>query len=378
MNTNTLQIPNILPIVPIKNKVLFPGTALPLQIGRKDTAQLMQRIYKSVDNKDTKYFVGCVPVKPPVPTTTNSTNSEHTNTSSKKVADETPNQSTPTSELHEYGCAARIIRLERPVGGIGGRFFVVVEGIKQAKICQIIANTPLTIFLNLGIARIHIDQYIFGRPYLEAEVTVYPEPVMRNDDQELQDLAISLKSTGRELFIILQDLKLPVQMLTQLQKFIDGASPGSLADLLISTIEPPYEEKLKVLDAHDLKSRMTAAIDILTRQIHMLKITQKIHSTVEGKLDKKHKEFYLRQQLNAIKEELGERDDTSAEEDDVADLTRRLQEAGLTPDGDVPNALPDKAAQRELKRLKRMHPTQAEYQIVRTYLEWLSEIPWSK
>ncbi|CAG8605089.1 7471_t:CDS:10, partial [Cetraspora pellucida] len=310
------------------------------------TAQLMQRIYKSVDNKDSKFLVGCVPVKPPVPTTTNS---EQTNNFSKKVTEETLNQSTPTSDLHEYGCAARIIRLERPVGGKGGRFFAVVE----------------------GIARIHIDQYVSGGPYLEAEVTVYPEPVMPNDDQELQDLAISLKSTGRELFIILQDLKLPVQMLTQLQRFIDGASAGSLADLLVSTVEPPYEEKLRILDAHDLKTRMTNAIDIVTRQIHILKISQKIHSTVEGKLDKKHKEFYLRQQLNAIKEELGERDDSSTEGDDIADLTRRLQAAGLTPEA-------DKAAQRELKRLKRMHPTQAEYQIVRTYLEWLSEIPWSK
>ncbi|CAG8691492.1 4333_t:CDS:10, partial [Racocetra persica] len=346
MSVNTVQIPKTLPIVPIKNKVLFPGTALPLQIGRKDTAQLMQRIYKSVDNKDSKYLVGCVPVKPPTPTTTNS---EQTNTFSKKVNEEILNQSTPTSELHEYGCAARIIRLERPVGGIGGRFFVVVE----------------------GIARIHIDKYVSGGPYLEAEVTVYPEPVMPNDDQELQDLAISLKSTGRELFIILQDLKLPVQMLTQLQRFIDGVSAGSLADLLVSTVEPPYEEKLKILDAHDLKTRMINAIDIVTRQIQVLKISQKIHSTVKGKLDKKHKEFYLRQQLNAIKEELGERDDASTEGDDIADLTRRLQEAGLTPEA-------DKAAQRELKRLKRMHPTQAEYQIVRTYLEWLSEIPWSK
>ncbi|PKK80821.1 ATP-dependent protease La [Rhizophagus irregularis] len=112
---------------------------------------------------------------------------------------------------------------------------------------------------------------------------------------------------------------------------------------------------------------MSIAIELLARQINILKVTQKVHST----MSKKHKEFYLRQQLNAIKEELGERDDSSHEDDDITDLTKRIKEAGLSPEA-------NKAAQRELKRLKRMHSTQAEYQVVRTYLEWLSEIPWSK
>ncbi|RGB34686.1 Lon protease C-terminal proteolytic domain-containing protein [Rhizophagus diaphanus] len=112
---------------------------------------------------------------------------------------------------------------------------------------------------------------------------------------------------------------------------------------------------------------MSIAIELLARQINILKVTQKVHST----MSKKHKEFYLRQQLNAIKEELGERDDSSHEDDDITDLTKRIKEAGLSPEA-------NNAAQRELKRLKRMHSTQAEYQVVRTYLEWLSEIPWSK
>ncbi|RHZ45245.1 hypothetical protein Glove_682g46 [Diversispora epigaea] len=345
--------PNVLPIVPIRNKVLLPGLALRLQINRKDTVLIMQKIYKSSDNKESKSLIGCVPVKPitskenpdeniPSPDSFGSFKSA----SPKKTIEQTFDQSNRSSDLHNYGCAARIIRLDRTVGG---GFTAVVE----------------------GISRIRVDRYVFERPYLEAEITIFPEPAIPHDDQELQGLAVSLKSTGRELLAMLQELKLPTPVLTQLQKFIDGASAGALADLLISTVESSYEEKLKILDAHDLKTRIATSIDLLTRQIHILKISQKIHSNVEGKLSKKQKEFYLRQQLNAIKEELGEHYDSSTDDDDVTDLTKRLQEAGLKPEA-------DRTAQRELKRLKRMHPTQAEYQVVRTYLETLSEIPWSK
>src|SRR5438874_7691877 len=97
----------------------------------------------------------------------------------------------------------------------------------------------------LGVVRIRVDNYVLERPYLEAEVTVFPEPSVPKDDQELQELAISLKSTGRELLALLQNLKLPTPVLTQLQKVIENASAGVLADLLISsTIDSSYEEKL--------------------------------------------------------------------------------------------------------------------------------------
>lgn len=100
----------------------------------------------------------------------------------------------------------------------------------------------------------------------------------------------------------------------------------------------------------------------------VLKISRKLQSTVEGKLGEKQREYILREQLNAIKQELGEKDE---EQDEIEDLNKRINDASLPPEA-------GKAAQRELKRLKRMHPSMAEYQVVRTYLEWLSELPWSK
>ncbi|CAB4476219.1 uncharacterized protein OCT59_010402 [Rhizophagus irregularis] len=351
MNDSFNDVPKILPIIPIRNKVLLPSASLVLQVVSKDSVQLLQRIYRSAENKESKYIIGCVPVHPPSynkleskDTTTapfTLTRNGNRNSTPKKTIEETFNQSIQPSDLHKFGCAARIVKLERTVNG----FIVRIE----------------------GVIRIRIDKYVLERPYLEAEVTVFPDPSVSKDDNELQELANSLKTTGRELLVIFQNLKFPTAYLIQLQKYIENGPVGLLTDFLINTIECTYEERLQILDAHDLKTRMSIAIELLARQINILKVTQKVHST----MSKKHKEFYLRQQLNAIKEELGERDDSSHEDDDITDLTKRIKEAGLSPEA-------NKAAQRELKRLKRMHSTQAEYQVVRTYLEWLSEIPWSK
>ncbi|KAI8921049.1 Lon protease C-terminal proteolytic domain-containing protein [Powellomyces hirtus] len=150
---------------------------------------------------------------------------------------------------------------------------------------------------------------------------------------------------------------------------LDSTSPGQLADLFASMIDLSMDEKLQILETTDVKTRITRTLELLTRQIQVLKISQKLQSTVESKLGKKQREFFLRQQLDAIKKELGEEED--GEEDEVADLGTRIADAKLPEEA-------SKAAGREIRRLKRMHPSMAEYQVVRTYLEWLSELPWEK
>src|SRR5687767_980672 len=127
-----INLPNVLPIVPIRNRVLLPGLPIRLQIGRKDTVLLMQKIYKTADNKESKNLIGCVPVKP---TTSKSNPDENIpspdslgsleSVSPKKAIEQTFDQSNRSSDLHNYGCAARIIRLERTVRG---GFTAVVEG----------------------------------------------------------------------------------------------------------------------------------------------------------------------------------------------------------------------------------------------------------
>lgn len=136
MNDPFNDVPKILPIIPIRNKVLLPSASLVLQVVSKDSVQLLQRIYRSAENKESKYIIGCVPVHPPSynkleskDTTTapfTLTRNGNRNSTPKKTIEETFNQSIQPSDLHKFGCAARIVKLERTVNG----FIVRIEGNK--------------------------------------------------------------------------------------------------------------------------------------------------------------------------------------------------------------------------------------------------------
>ncbi|EGF78737.1 hypothetical protein BATDEDRAFT_12969 [Batrachochytrium dendrobatidis JAM81] len=151
---------------------------------------------------------------------------------------------------------------------------------------------------------------------------------------------------------------------------LQSTPPGQLADLFTSMIDLTLDEKLEILEMVDLKPRLTKVILLLNRQLQVLKISQKLQSTVQNRLGQKQREFLLREQLEAIKKELGENDD-GKDADDVVDLTKRIAESKLPEE-------PLRAAQRELKRLSRMNPNMSEYQVIRTYLEWMAELPWSQ
>ncbi|KAF9344134.1 hypothetical protein BGX26_004750, partial [Mortierella sp. AD094] len=249
------------------------------------------------------------------------------------------------ANIHRTGCAARLVRLERAVGG----FTVVLE----------------------GLVRLRLNKITSQSPFFEADVTPLPDKAVDKADQELQDHIVALRSTSREFVSLLQSLKLPAPVLTQLQRFLDNVAliPGQVVDLLMSTIESTIDEKIMILDAIDMNERVAKAVELLTRQIHVLKISQKVHDNVEGKLNKKQREFYLREQLAAIKEELGEKD--SGEDDELTIIESRLNAANLPAEVQT-------AADRELKRLRKMQPSSSEYSVIRNYLDWLADLPWSK
>ncbi|KAI8359371.1 anti-sigma H sporulation factor, LonB, partial [Mortierella sp. GBAus27b] len=221
-----------------------------------------------------------------------------------------------------------------------------------------------------GLVRLRLNKITSHSPIFEGDVTPMPDKAVDRSDQELQEQIVILRSTSREFVSLLQTLKLPAPVLTQLQKFLDNvmAYPGQVVDLLMSTVETTIEEKITILDAVDLKERIGKAVDLLMRQIHVLKVSQKVHDNVEGKLNKKQREYYLREQLAAIKEELGEKD--SGEDDEMTIIEKRLTAANLPPEV-------QKAADRELKRLKKMQPSSSEYSVIRNYLDWLADLPWS-
>ncbi len=119
--------------------------------------------------------------------------------------------------------------------------------------------------------RLRLNKILTQVPFFEAEVTPLPDKPIGKSDQQLQDYIVALKSTSKEFVSLLQVLKLPAPVLTQLQKFLEnvGLIPGQVVDLLMSTIESTHEEKIMILDATDLKERIPKAVELLTRQIHV-------------------------------------------------------------------------------------------------------------
>ena len=143
--------------------------------------------------------------------------------------------------------------------------------------------------------------------------------------------------------------------------------PGHLADLIAANVDVPIEEKQAVLETVDLGA-MKLVLELLNRKREILKLSNKIDSAVKGEMSKTQREYYLRQQLKAIKEELGE---MGEEEEELDELQERLKKAGLPPEV-------EKVTQKELNRLKTIPTASSEYTVARTYLDWIADLPWSK
>jgi ATP-dependent Lon protease len=213
-----------------------------------------------------------------------------------------------------------------------------------------------------GLARFRVMELVQESPYLKARI----EPVddkTAPDNVEIEALTINLKKLAREVIEMMPELPAAA---TELVESI--THPGHLADLIAANVDVPIEEKQAVLETVDLKARMKLVLELLNRKREILKLSNKIDSAVKGEMSKTQREYYLRQQLKAIKEELGE---MGEDEEELDELGERLKKAGLPPDV-------EKVANKELNRLKTIPAASSEYTVARTYLDWIADLPWSK
>jgi ATP-dependent Lon protease len=301
-----IVIPDELPVLTLRNTVLFPGSIVPLGIGRPKTVRLVEESIK--EN-------GLVAV----------------------VAQRDPDVDDPVpSDLYGMGCAARLVKL---VKASKDNFSVVVQ----------------------GLSRVRLTEYTQNLPYLKARITAVDD--VATNQVEVEALTMSLKKTAREVLRLIPELP---PSASELLERVDDA--GVLADLIASNVEATVDEKQTVLETVELVSRMRRVLELLSRQLEVLKLSNKISSQVKGEMSKTQREYYLRQQLKAIKDELGEGEDG---DDDLAELEVRVGEANLPEDA-------EKAARKELRRLRNMSPSQAEYTVARTYVEWLCDLPWAR
>ncbi|NPB09108.1 MAG: endopeptidase La [Thermodesulfobacteria bacterium] len=210
-----------------------------------------------------------------------------------------------------------------------------------------------------GLSRIEIKEIVDKGPYLVARVRVLEDYVTH--DVEIEALASNIRILFNKV------LELSPQLPGELKTLVLNIDePGALADLVISHLNVPHEEKQKILETLDLKERLQKIHQALTRQVEILELGQKIQAEVRGRMEKAQREYFLREQLKVIRKELGEAEGIEAE---IEELREKLAK----------KKLPDyvrEEAEKELRKLARVHPSSAEYTVIRNYLDWILELPW--
>jgi len=304
-NKNTFNIPEVVPILPLQNVLVFPKTMIPLEV--TGSASVL------VDEAMTKdRLLGLI--------------------MSKKEPG-TPNQY-EKDDLHEVGVCAVILKMAK-------------------------TSENHTQLLLQGLSRFSIEELIEGKPYQQARIKLLEEKDVKDLETE------ALMSNLLALFDRILKLSpfLPPEF-GPMAKSITEA--GTLADLIASIINAPVEEKQKVLDIVDVKQRLKELTRMVNHQMEVLELGNKIQTKVKDDIDKSQREYYLRQQLKAIKQELGETDENTVETDEYR---KKIEEKDLPEEA-------KKEAMRELERLSRMHPSSAEYTVSSTYLDWVTALPW--
>jgi ATP-dependent Lon protease len=301
----TENLPREIPILPLFDAALFPKMVLPLVVMEPDSIKLVDEAMA----KDR--IIGLVV--------------------SKKQENV---RSTADGDLAKVGCSALILKMAKQ------------ENNKAQMLVQ-------------GLSRFKIDTFIEGESYLKANVAHFDD--IENETDETRALMANIvKQFGR---IVELSPGLPSEI-SQMAGSIKEA--GTLADMIASTINSSPEEKQKVLEEKDANLRLKLVTKLVNHQLSILELGNKIQSQVKGDMDKRQREYYLRQQLKAIKEELGETDEGTVE---IDEYRTKIQERGLTEEA-------VKEAERELDRMARMNPSSAEYTVASTYLDWLTDLPW--
>jgi ATP-dependent Lon protease len=301
-------VPEILPILPVRDTVLFPGAVLPLTVGRESSLALVNAL------QGEEKMLGVVAQLDP------------------RIEDPA------AADLHKVGTLARVHKTVK------------------------MPNGNVVIFLE-GLQRIQIVDLIGLRPYLRAKVEAQPD-ILGEADTELE----ALERNAQELF---RDV---VSHSPQLSDDLQSAAmniddPGRLADFIAGTL-PTLSTLLRqeLIETSSVRRRLETLIRELSKELEVLELRSKIHDQVQEQVSQNQREYLLREQMKAIQKELGESDDTMQE---IDELRKKVDEAGMTAEA-------KKECDRELKRLAKMTPASAEYMVSRTYLEWMTSLPWNK
>jgi ATP-dependent Lon protease len=301
-----VQFGDELPVLPIRNAVLFPGAVAPFDVGREKSVALVE----DIDNLPSPVIA--------------------------IFAQRDPSTDDPgQDDLYPVGCAARVLKALKHSSG---NYSLILQ----------------------GLTRIRLEQVTASAPYLKSKIRKLEEEAV--SDVEAEALAMSLRDIAKQVIHLMPELP------REAASLIDSIqAPGALADLVAANLDAPVEEKAQLIETVETKDRIRKVLRLLTRQLEILKMRERINSQIKEEMGKNQREYVLRQQLKAIKEELGEDD---GDQGDLDGLEERIVKANL------PNEA-ESVAKKQLKRLRSMQVGSAEYTVVRTYLDWILDIPWT-
>jgi ATP-dependent Lon protease len=306
-DSGEIEFGDELPVLPIRNAVLFPAAVAPFDVGREKSVALVE----DIENLD-QPIIAIVAQRDP--------------------STDDPDQ----NDLYPVGVAARVLKALKHSSG---NYSLILQ----------------------GLVRIRLKQVVTTEPYIRARVVRLDEPAA--EDVESEALAMSLRDVAKQVIHLMPELP------REAGSLIDSIQEhGQLADLVAANLDAPVDEKSELLETLDPKERIRKVLRLLARQLEILKMRERINSQIKEEMGKNQREYVLRQQLRAIKEELGE---DEGDQGDLDVLDERLAKAKLPSEA-------DDVAHKQLKRLRQMQVGSAEYTVVRTYIDWILDIPWSK
>ena len=297
-------IPAEIPILPLRNTVVFPSAVTPIVVGIPRSVKLVEEAVEGT------HLIGLVAMQDP------------------NIEEPRPGQ------VYEVGTVGFIHK--------------VIKG----------SDENLQVLIQ-GIERFRIKEWIQEKPYLKAHIELAPEQV--EESVEVEALRRSLLDLARRL------VSLTPQLPDEITEFITRVeNPRYLVYLIAANLRIEVAEAQEILALDSVADKMRKLISILTREVEVLELGQKIQSEAQSEIEKVQREYFLREQLKAIQKELGEADGTTLE---VQEYRQKIAGSGMPEEA-------EKEALRELGRLEKMPPQAAEYSVIKTYLDWLTDLPW--
>jgi ATP-dependent Lon protease len=302
-----VEIPDVLPLLPIRDIVIYPYMMLPLFVGRDVSIRAVEESL----SRDRLIFL----------------------VAQKNSAEETPSP----ADINRVGTIASIMRMLKLADG---RVKILIQGLSKGE----------------------IDTYLRERPFFEVKIRKVIEPTVQEVPIEVEALMRTAKEKIEQI-LNLKNLPPEIVMVTD-----NISDPGVLADLVASNLRLKIEESQAILEIFDPIERLKKVNELLSRELELSTMQARIQNQAKEEMSKTQRDYFLREQLKQIQQELGEGDERAEE---INELKKQIDKAKMP-------AEVKREAEKQLKRLEQMHPESSEASLVRTYLDWLVELPWSK